>query len=237
MRAAFTLLLASMVYAETLVLPSSSQAPTTPPPVPNGPRYVVTYLEVSPTAEIDAKKLVRQFRDLMRNETGNLRTEALQRVGQPNQLVLLEAWLEPTAVDSHAQAYSTVQFQEHIKAIQNAPADVRIHFPLSVGSAYATVDAATLAIVTHVDVIPAQRDNGTAIVKQLADESRNDNGNLRFDVVTQVNRQNHFTLIEMWRDSRSAEAHGMAGHTRTFRERLGPASGALYDERLYSVLD
>ena len=121
MRAAFTLLLASMVYAETLVLPSSSQAPTTPPPVPNGLRYVVTYLEVSPTAEIDAKKLVRQFRDLMRNETGNLRTEALQRVGQPNQLVLLEAWREQTAVDSHAQAYSTAQFHEQIKAIQNAP--------------------------------------------------------------------------------------------------------------------
>jgi quinol monooxygenase YgiN len=101
------------------------------------------------------------------------------------------------------------------------PPCARIHFPLSVGPADATVDAATLAIVTHVDVIPPQRENGTAIVKQLADDSRKDNGNLRFDVVTQVNRQNHFTLIEMWRDSRSAEAHGMAAHTRTFRERLG----------------
>ena len=91
--------------------------------------------------------------------------------------------------------------------------------------------------MTHVDVIPTQRENGTAIVKQLADESRKDNGNLRFDVVTQVNRQNHFTLIEFWRDSQSAEAHSMAAHTRAFREKLAPASGALYDERLYSVLN
>jgi quinol monooxygenase YgiN len=237
MRITIPVLLASMAFAGTMVIPAIAQAPSAPPPVPGGVRYVVTYMEVLPTAKADALKLVRQFRDGMRKEPGNLRAEALQRIGEPHQLVLLEAWQDPAATDNHAKAPSTVQFQEQIGAIQIAPADARIHFPLSVGSVNAAGGEAALAIVTHVDVIPPQRENGTAIVKQLAEDSRRDGGNLRFEAVTQVNRQNHFTVIELWRDSQSAEAHSMAAHTRTFREKLGPASGALYDERLYNVLD
>jgi len=55
--------------------------------------------------------------------------------------------------------------------------------------------------------------------------------------VIQTNRQNHFTVIELWRDSKAAEAHSMAPATRAFREKLAPASGALYDERFYKVLE
>jgi quinol monooxygenase YgiN len=236
MRRRILLLLASVAYVGTMSLPANSQSPPTPS-VPEGPRYVVTYLEVSPTATADGTKAVRQFRDAVRAEPGNLRAEALQRLGQPYQLVLLEAWQDQTAADTHAHASSTLKFQEKIRALQNAPADVRIHFPLSVGPLDAVHSGAAVAIVTHVDVIPPQRENATALVKQLAEDSRRDGGNLRFEAVTQVNRQNHFTLIEVWRDRQSAEAHSMAVHTRTFREKLAPASGALYDERLYSVLD
>jgi quinol monooxygenase YgiN len=59
---------------------------------------------------------------------------------------------------------------------------------------------------------------------------------LRFEALTQVNRQNHFTVIELWRDRKAAESHSMASPTRAFREKLGPASGALYDERFYNIL-
>src|SRR5262245_29086273 len=217
--------------------PAEPQGPPAPPPGPEGPGYVVTYLEVSPTAAADGTKAVRQFRDAVRTEPGNLRAEALQRLGQPYQLVLLEAWQDQAAADTHTKAPSTLRFHEQIRALQNAPADVRVHFPLSVGPVDAVQSGAAVAVVTHIDVIPQQRENGTAIVKQLAEDSRGDAGNLRFEAVTQVNRQNHFTLIEVWRDRQSAEAHSTVGHTRAFREKLAPASGALYDERFYSVLE
>ncbi len=92
-------------------------------------------------------------------------------------------------------------------------------------------------MVTHVDVIPPQRENGTAITKQLAEDSRKEKGNLRFEAVTQVNRQNHFTVIEVWNDRKAALAHSMATHTRAFRDKLAPASGALYDERFYRFMN
>lgn len=237
MRRGISWLLALAASTGALAASAEAQAPAAPPPVPDGPRYVVTYLEVMPTATSEARTLVRKFRDASQREPGNLRAEALQRLGLPHQFVLLEAWQDQAAADTHSKASATSQFRDRIKAIQNAPMDERIHFPLSVGTLTAKPGKSALAAVTHVDVIPPQRENGTAITKQLAETSRNDNGNLRFEAAVQTNRQNHFTVIELWRDRKAAEAHSMAAHTRAFREKLAPASGALYDERFYMTLD
>jgi quinol monooxygenase YgiN len=230
--------LALIALASWACVPSAeAQAPAGPPPVPDGPRYVVTYLEVMPTQTAQAKKLVRQFRDATQRESGNLRAEALQRIGWPNQFVLLDAWKDPASAEGHGKAPTTSEFRDKIKAIQNAPLDERTHFPLSVASLPAKSSRSAVAAVTHVDVIPPQRENGTALTKQLAEDGRKDDGNLRFEAVVQTNRQNHFTVIELWRDRKAAEAHSMAAHTRAYREKLAPASGALYDERFYKALD
>jgi quinol monooxygenase YgiN len=214
-----------------------AQAPAPPPPPPDGPRYVVTYVEVRPNAVAEAEKLVRQFRNATRKEAGNLRAEALRRIGQMNQFVLLEAWKDQAAADAHFKADAATQFRDKIKAIQIAPIDDRVHFPLSVGRLELEPTGAAVAAVTHVDVIPPQRENGTAFTKGLAEDSRKETGNLRFEAVTQVNRQNHFTVIEVWRDRKTADAHSMAEHTRAFRDKLAPATGALYDERFYRFMN
>lgn len=229
-------LLIALVAQAGMIIPAHAQAPAGPSPIPDGPRYVVTYLEVMPTAIADGKSLVRLFRAATSKEAGNLRTEALQRIGLPHQFVLLEVWKDQAAADAHAKAAMTAQFHEKIKVIQNAPLDERVHFALSVGPIAASSARTAIGVVTHVDVIPPRREDGTALTKQLAEDGRKEVGNLRFDAVIQTNRQNHFTLIELWRNRKAAEAHGMAAHTRTFRENLAPASGALYDERFYQAL-
>src|SRR5262245_12455517 len=100
MRDTLSLLLAWGVYTGAAVCRANAQVPPAPPPIPDGPRYIVTYLEVLPTAKAEALKLVRQFRDTMRSEPGNLRAEALQRLGQAHQLAFLEAWQDPAAADN-----------------------------------------------------------------------------------------------------------------------------------------
>ena len=92
-------------------------------------------------------------------------------------------------------------------------------------------------VVTHVDVIPPRKDDGLAALKQLADAGRSSAGNVRFEVVQQTNRPNHFTVVEIWKDARAVEAHAMADATRRFRDALGPMSGALYDERMFKAVD
>jgi quinol monooxygenase YgiN len=92
-------------------------------------------------------------------------------------------------------------------------------------------------VLTHADAIPPAKDDAMTLLMQLAEASRRDDGGVRFEVLQQRSRLNHFTIVEIWRDQKALEAHVMAAHTRQFRERFQPMSGALYDERLYQALD
>ena len=206
-------------------------------PVADGPRYVIAYLEVMPTAATEGAALAREMRDAMRREAGNLRAEAAQRIGRPNQFVILSAWKDQAALDAHAKAGPTAPLDDKLKRIENAPADARVTFPWSVGPLPASLGADAVLVVTHVDVIPPQREMTAALLKQHAEDGRQEPGNLRFEALTQTNRQNHFTVIEGWASRDAAQAHGMNAATRAFREKIAPAIGALYDERLYKALD
>jgi quinol monooxygenase YgiN len=207
------------------------------PPVPDGRRYVVTYLEVMPSAATGGVALAREMRDAMRAEAGNLRGEAVQRIGQTNQFVILAAWKDQQALDAHAKSDKTAQLLDKFKRIQNAPYDERVTFALSAGPPAAALGTGAVVVVTHVDVIPTQREMSTALVKQHAENGRQEAGNLRFEALTQTNRQNHFTVIEAWKDHDTAQAHGMSAATRTFRDKIAPAIGALYDERFYGAVE
>jgi quinol monooxygenase YgiN len=90
--------------------------------------------------------------------------------------------------------------------------------------------AGPIYVVTHVDVIPPRKEDGVALLRQLAADSGNDAGNVRFDVLQQTNRPNHFTVVEAWKDRNVFDAHGMAC-TRAIRD---SADGGAHDERLYS---
>jgi len=90
--------------------------------------------------------------------------------------------------------------------------------------------------ISHVDVIPPKKDDGVGALKTLADPTRKDNGNLRFDVYQQKARPNHFTVIEVWRNQKAADVHETGAHTKDFRKVLGSATGALYDQRWYKAL-
>jgi len=198
--------------------------------------YTVTYVEVGPAAAAQGAALVRQYGEATRKAAGAVRVESLQRLDRPNQLVLAVAWTEQKAFDAHQAAPATGEFQGKLAPLLASPNDQRLHGALSVGAPAASPAGAVYA-VTHVDVIPPRKDDAVAALKQLADESRKDSGHVRFDVVQQTNRPNHFTVVEVWKDRRAFDAHGMAAHTRRFRDQLGPMSGSLYDERLYQTLE
>ncbi len=91
-------------------------------------------------------------------------------------------------------------------------------------------------VVTHVDVIPNGKDDAVTALKLLGEANRSAPGNLRFEVVQQTNRPNHFTVFEVWRSRAAFDANVMATAQREFRDKLGLMTGALYDERLYELL-
>jgi quinol monooxygenase YgiN len=214
---------------------AAAQAPA--PPAVEGPIYSVTYVEVMPTSRADGIALLKRYREATRKEDGNLRSEVASRIGQPHQLVILEVWKDQKAFDAHGKAANTAQLRENIQAIRNAPIDERVHVGVSVGPLQPGPSGDAVYVVTHVDVIPPRKEDGLAAVKQLGDDSRKDPGNVRFEVGQQTNRANHFTVIEIWKDAKAVETHSMRETTRQFRDKLGPMSGALYDERMFKAVD
>jgi quinol monooxygenase YgiN len=204
--------------------------------------YVITYFESVPGYTGQVRNLLRDLARASRKEPGHIRIELLQRVGQPDQFVILEAWQDKDAHAAHAGAAHTKQFRDKLGPLLRGPYDERPHTNLSVGAAKVSLgggDARSSAIygVTHVDIVPKEKDTGVGLVKQLSATSRKDAGNLRFDALTQNSRPNHMTVIEIWTDKKTLEDHGITAHKRQFREKLMPLSGSLYDERFYRIIN
>jgi quinol monooxygenase YgiN len=197
--------------------------------------YVATYVELVPPAKNQGASLLRAYREAGRNDAGNARLEVVQRLDRPSQFVALAVWKDKAAFDAHQASAHARQLGEKLKPQFASPNDERLHNVLSVAAAKAAPRRA-IFVVTHVDVPPPQKDNLIPMLHQLAAASRNENGNLRFDIWQQTNRPNHFTVVEAWSGRKVYDAHVMAAHTKEFSAKLTPITGALYDERLYQSL-
>jgi len=201
--------------------------------------FLVSYIEVAPASTGNAAGLLRQLRDASRKDDGLIRFEVLQRTTPSNQFVVLEIWKDQAAIDAHAAAAHSKQFRDKVQPLLIAPIDDRPSVTTTVDpmqAARAGSAAGAVYVVTHIDVGPANRDKGAAALKALAEASRKDAGNLRFDVVHQKARVNHFTVIEVWKDQKSDDAHEHAAHTKDFRALHIPLTGALYDQRWHKAL-
>jgi quinol monooxygenase YgiN len=94
-----------------------------------------------------------------------------------------------------------------------------------------------LYVVTHVDVLgPNGAAEAAKLLHQFAVDSRNDPGSVRFEVLRDPDRLNHFTIVEVWRTRQDFETHLAASHSRAFREKLQPMLGSPFDERLHKLL-
>jgi quinol monooxygenase YgiN len=202
-----------------------------------GAVHVVTYIEVQPGAKGEAMALLKALREAGRRDEGNLRADVLESAARRGQFVMLTTWKDQKALESHMAAAHTKEARDKLHAVRNSPADYRIHNSLAVANQEGGRAARAVYVVTHVDVPPPRKDECVTLLKKLADESRKDQGNVRFDVVQQSNRPNHFTVVEVWKTRKAFDAHAAAGHVREFRDQLTPISGALYDERLYRVVN
>jgi quinol monooxygenase YgiN len=228
MRRIFQLILGIAVLAVALSQPADAQGSAA---------YVVTYVDVMPNTIPAGTALLKHYGDASRKEDGNLRFDVWQEITRPNRFAVVEAWRDKTALDAHAKADSTAQFRDKLKAIENAPADERVLNALYIGQGKAASRSGAIYVLTHVDVIPAGKDDTMAALKLMSVDTANDPGNISYEALQQANRGNHFTVVEAWTERKSLDGHAEAAHTRAFREKLIPVAGALYDERFYKALE
>lgn len=198
--------------------------------------FAVTYIEVRPAAQREAIALIQTYRSAAQAAGGNTGFHTLQEIARPNRFVLLEGWSDDQFLRQHESAETAGNFRNSLRALNLSPYDRRIHQEFSVDGAK-ELAAGSFAAVTHVDVPPPRREETETLLRKLADDSRNDDGIVRYDIFQQnAPRTNHFTVVAVWRDEKDFASHQQLEHTREFRESLGPMLGAPYDERLFRVL-
>jgi quinol monooxygenase YgiN len=95
-----------------------------------------------------------------------------------------------------------------------------------------------LYVVTHVDIAgtPAVVAEATRLLREFAADSKKDPGAVRFELLLQDGRLNHFTIVEVWQTRDAFEAHLGAEHSKRFREKIQPMLGSPFDERLHGLL-
>jgi quinol monooxygenase YgiN len=198
----------------------------------NATLFSISYIEVGPVLARVGATALHAYREAARKEATSL--DVFERIDRPNQFVVLGAWADQQAYDAHVKGDAATKLNEKLATMLAAPTDTRLHQELSVSPTTPGKDP--IYAMTHVDVIPPEKDNGANALEQLADASRRHSGNLQFDVWRQANRPNHFTVVESWANRGSFDVHQMQKETREFRMKLAAMAGALYDERLYKML-
>jgi len=193
--------------------------------------YAVSYVEALPSSKAIAA--LTQYREASRKDDGCIRIDLFEQVGRTGHFAVVEAWRDQKAFDARSTAVPKA-LRDALEPIRVSDYDQRPYKTLTAGPAPATANGGALSVVTHVDV--SQDPKVPDLLRRLAEASRLESGNLRFDVVQHTMRANHFTIVETWQSQKALDAHAAVAHTKQYRDELQPMTGSPLDERVYKAV-
>ena len=222
MKLLLSLLFVSLMQTGTDVLPATAF-------------HAVSYVEVVATAQGRAAAVaaLKSYQAGSRMQDGFVRLDAFEQAGRPGHYVFIETWRDQAAFDKRAISLQ-MQLTAALSPIRVSDVDRRPYKTMTVAP-IGRMTRDTVFVITHVDASPTPQ--LPMLLQKLADDSRRDDGNLRFDILLHTMRSNHLTIIEAWRDRKALDAHAAAAHTKQYREDFGPIAGSPLDERLFERLE
>jgi len=228
-RRAFTGLL--LVASTATVIAQTPAA--SPPPVATDR---VAYFESAPSEVNRTTTVLKAYRQATQKAPGVVRIQVLQQIGRPNFFAIAEKWSDGPSLQAQLTSTDNKKLRDELQSVLISPFDERLLAPVTGQPAKGAAAEQAIYVLTHADAT-GRREEIPGMLQELASAARRENGNVLFDATVQPNRTNHFTLIEVWSDQRSYEAHEIAAHTKKFRSEFGAVSGALYDERIYKSIN
>ena len=166
---------------------------------------------------------LKQYREASRKDDGYVRVEFFEQVGRPGHFAIIETWRDQKALDAHGTG-AQKPLRDALQPIRVSDYDQRPYKTISVGSTPPTPSSRAVSVISHVDVTPDPR--VAVMLRKLAEDSRRDEGNMRFDVMQHTMRANHFTVVETWQNQKAFDAHVAAAHTKQYRDELQPMTGS-----------
>ena len=199
--------------------------------------YAVSYVDVVPSARVAMAAALKQYRDASRKEDGYVRFDFLEQIGRPGHFAVVETWKDQKAFDAHGMAAPVKQFRDALQPIRLSGYDQRPYKILTVASASAAGNDQAIHVVAHVDTVGGPQADAPGLLNRLAEASRTEQGCLRFDVLQNTTRLNHFTVVATWQNQKALDAHDAAAHTKQYRDVVQPLSGSPVDERVYKAVE
>ena len=230
------MLFARALLATLTVIPLVTMAQPTSGNPPLGAAFAVGYVETRAAADAADRAALEEYRDALRQQEGCLAVELFTQIGRPGHFAVLETWRSQAALDAR-NAGAKQKLMEALQPIRISDYDERPYKPLTLAADKGGAAGRTqgVFVVSHVDVAP--NTEAPALLQKLAEASRMEPGNLRFDVLQHVQRANHLTVVEHWQSQAALDTHVAAAHTREYRDALQPLTGSPLDERAYNPLD
>jgi quinol monooxygenase YgiN len=212
---------------------SAARAQTT-----DGAIYGVTTIDVPPSATSRGIALLKHYRDATLKQPGNRGVDLLQQAGWPNRFLIYETWKDQSAYDANEKAAHRAEFCDTLRSISNAPCDLHAYFVVSVEPARTSAGAHPIYMMLHLDVFPNQLQTGFDVAKQVAEAARKGEGNLRYEVVSEVSTPlNYMTVFAAWQNRKAFDDYEMSTYARQFRDKVGPLLGSPFDDRLYTPIN
>jgi quinol monooxygenase YgiN len=201
-----------------------------------GTVYAVTYLDVAASSVTQGIALLKKYRELSRDEAGNLEFTVLEETIRPNRFVIFEGWKDQAAFDAHTKAASSSKFQDALTPIRNSPPYLMMQYAFATAPARAKPARGALYMVEHMDFMPSFASTAQPLVKALAEASQKEEGVIRYDAYHWGDH--HYTIVAVWPNSKAFDAHEAAAYTRRFRDAAAVPGGRidLYEQRLYKPI-
>jgi quinol monooxygenase YgiN len=216
------------------LMPYIAKAQPTNSPA-EGAVFAVGYVETQAKQAEAGRAALTQYRRTMQAKPGCVGVELFAQTDRPGHFAVVETWRDQAAFDGAARDAAKRELMAALAPVRVSDYDERPYKPLALAPAKAAgADARNAFVVAHVDVAPNTQ--APMLLQQLAEASRQEPGNVRFDVLQHAMRGNHFTVIEQWRDQDALDAHVAAAHTRAYRDALQPLTGSPLDERVYAAI-
>ena len=223
---------AAVIVSSSAIVAAQTPA-TSPPPVATDR---VAYFEVAPSEVNRTMAVLKAYRQATQKAAGVVRVQVVQQIGRPNFFAIAEKWGEGPSLQAHLMSTENKKLRDELQSVLISPFDERLLAAVTAQPARGVAPDQAIYVLTHADAA-ARREDIPGMLQELASAARRENGNVLFDATVQPNRTNHFTLIEVWSDQKSYEAHEIAATTKQFRSAFGAVSGALYDERIYKSVN
>jgi quinol monooxygenase YgiN len=206
---------------------------------PEGAVVAVTHVEVAAGAASRAIGILRQYREGGEDEAGSVEIDLLSEIGRPYRLAIVEVWENEASFTAHAEGATAAQLGTNLSEIQSAPPDMRVYQGVSLGpSRPRSGGRAQLFRISTAELSAANQQAFRAAATPYAEGSRNEEGNMRLDVLQGLTpNQNQISIVEAWTSPPDFEAHRTSAMTREFRDSLAALATGTYSDNLYGMFD